>query len=58
MLGERVKNFKMDVVMEAAPAYERLLVHELFADHESIKTESSGLGPKRHVVLKYNHTEL
>lgn len=54
MLGERVVNFKMDVHMDPAPPYERLLVHELFAENENVKTESEGDGPNRHLVLKYS----
>lgn len=53
MLGERVVNFKMDVHMDPAPPYERLLVHELFAENDSIETESQGSGHDRHLVLKY-----
>lgn len=57
MLAERVVNFKMDVHMDPAPPYERLLVHELFADNEHIKTESQGVGTLRHLVLKYKGEE-
>jgi len=53
ILGERVETFKMDVRMEPAPSYERLLIHELFSGSSNIKTESEGRGRDRRIVLKY-----
>ena len=53
MLGERARLFKHDVEMSPVSAYERMLIHELFANDPQIKTESQGEGKFRHVVLKY-----
>ena len=53
MLAQRAKLFKHDVDMPPQSAYERLVVHELFADDPEIKTESAGEGKFRHIVLKY-----
>lgn len=52
-LAQRARLFKHDVEMPPLSSYERLVVHELFADDEDIKTESAGEGKFRHIVLKY-----
>src|SRR4051812_4404612 len=52
MLAQRARLFKHDVEMDPMSSYERLVVHELFADDPEIKTESAGEGKFRHVVLK------
>ena len=52
MLAQRARLFKHDVEMPPLSAYERLVVHELFADDPEIKTESAGEGKFRHIVLK------
>ncbi len=54
MLAQRARLFKHDVEMPAMSPYERLVVHELFADDQDIKTESQGEGKFRHIVLKYS----
>lgn len=53
MLAQRARLFKHDVEMSPMSSYERLIVHELFAEDPEIKTESSGEGKFRHIVLKY-----
>lgn len=53
MLAQRARLFKHDVDLEPMSSYERLVVHELFAEDPEIKTESAGEGKFRHVVLKY-----
>lgn len=52
-LAQRARLFKHDVDMPPLSAYERLVVHELFAEDEDIETESAGEGKFRHIVLKY-----
>lgn len=52
-LAQRARLFKHDVEMPPLSSYERLVVHELFADDQDIKTESAGEGKLRHIVLKY-----
>lgn len=54
MLAQRARLFKRDVEMSPMSAYERLVVHELFAEDPEIKTESAGEGKFRHIVLKYS----
>jgi len=53
MLAQRARLFKHDVEMEPLSAYERLVVHELFANDPEIATESTGEGKFRRIVLKY-----
>jgi len=52
-LAQRARLFKHDVEMPPLSSYERLVVHELFADDQEINTESAGEGKFRHIVLKY-----
>jgi spoIIIJ-associated protein len=52
-LAQRARLFKHDVDLEPMSAYERLVVHELFAEDPEIGTESAGEGKFRHIVLKY-----
>jgi spoIIIJ-associated protein len=55
-LAQRAKLFKHDVELEPMSAYERLVVHELFAEDPQIQTESAGEGKFRHIVLKYKES--
>ena len=56
MLAQRVRLFKHDVDLPPMSSYERLVIHELFAEDPEIQTESAGEGKFRHVVLKYSTT--
>lgn len=51
--AQKARLFKHDVELPPQSAYERLVVHELFAEDPEIKTESAGEGKFRHIVLKY-----
>lgn len=53
VLAQRARLFKHDVEMGPMSAYERLVVHELFAGDPEITTESQGEGKFRHIVLKH-----
>ncbi len=53
ILAQRARLFKHDVELAPMNPYERLVVHELFAEDPDIKTESAGEGKFRHIVLKY-----
>jgi spoIIIJ-associated protein len=55
MLAQRARLFKHDVEMAPMPAYERLVVHELFSEDPEIQTESAGEGKFRHIILKYKN---
>jgi len=56
MLAQRARLFKHDVELEPMSPYERLVVHELFAEDPDIATESAGEGKFRHIVLKYKNS--
>lgn len=51
MLAQRARLFKHDVEMPPMSSYERLVVHELFAEDPEIETRSEGEGKFRHIVL-------
>jgi spoIIIJ-associated protein len=53
--AQRARLFKHDVEMPPLSSYERLVVHELFAEDPDIQTESAGEGKFRHIVLKYKN---
>lgn len=53
ILAQRARLFKHDVELEPMSSYERLVIHELFAEDPEIKTESAGEGKFRHIVLRY-----
>lgn len=58
ILSQRARLFKHDVELQPMSSYERLVVHELFAEDPEIKTESAGEGKFRHIVLKYKDSGL
>ena len=49
--AERVKAFSHEVELPAMNAYERMVIHSLFADDPCIETLSDGQGKFRHIVL-------
>lgn len=51
--GDRAKNFKVNIKLEPMSAYERLIIHEYFADDPQLTTESEGMGRNRYIILKY-----
>jgi spoIIIJ-associated protein len=51
MLAERARYFRTSMPMEPMSGYDRLIVHAEFTDTPDIRTESSGVGKDRHVVL-------
>jgi spoIIIJ-associated protein len=51
--AQRVRLFKNEAALDPMTAYERLVVHELFAEDPEIATESAGEGTLRHIVLTY-----
>lgn len=53
VLAGRAKAFKSDVEMSPMNAYERMIIHSLFANNNEIKTESEGKGKTRRIVFKY-----
>ncbi|MEI8269868.1 MAG: R3H domain-containing nucleic acid-binding protein [bacterium] len=53
MMAERARYFKSSVEVDPMPAFERRVVHEFLSEVNDIKTESTGEGMSRRVVIKY-----
>lgn len=53
LLAERAQYFKIDVEMDPMPPYERMMVHAILSSTPGIKTESTGEGKMRRVVVRY-----
>lgn len=53
ILAQRARLFKHEVEMEPMSSYERLVIHELFAEDPEIETRSVGEGKFRHIVLAF-----
>ena len=51
--ARRARFYKQPVVLEAMSAYDRRIIHTELATHPDIKTESTGEGKQRRVVVKY-----
>ncbi|MEI7765138.1 MAG: R3H domain-containing nucleic acid-binding protein [bacterium] len=53
MMAERARYFKSSVEVDPMPAFERRIVHEFLSEENDLKTESTGDGLARRVVIKY-----
>lgn len=53
ILANRARDLKSNIEMEPMSSYERLVVHDLLGSQSGIKTESTGEGKNRRVVIKY-----
>lgn len=53
MMAERARYFKSNIEVDPMSAFERRIVHEFLAEATDLKTESTGEGPSRRVVIKY-----
>jgi spoIIIJ-associated protein len=53
MMAERARYFKSNIEVDPMTAFERRLVHEFLANASDLKTESTGEGYSRRVVIKY-----
>ena len=53
MMGERARYFKSSMEVDPMSAFERRIVHEFLASATDLKTESTGMGASRRVVIKY-----
>ena len=53
MMSERARYFKSNIEVDPMTAFERRIVHEFLSKATDLKTESAGMGPSRHVVIKY-----
>ena len=53
ILVERARYYKSSVEMDPMSPYERMIVHSLFSQDPNIKTESTGEGRERRIVVEY-----
>ena len=53
MMAERARFFKSSIEVDPMSPFERRIVHEFIGNMPDLKTESTGEGPKRRVVIKY-----
>ncbi len=53
MLAQHARLFKRDIDMDPMSPYDRLVIHELFANDPEIETRSQGEGKLRHITLHY-----
>jgi spoIIIJ-associated protein len=53
MMAERARYFKSNVEVDPMSAFERRIVHEFLSTATDLKTESTGIGKNRRVVIKY-----
>lgn len=51
-MAEKAKRLKQKVALEPMPAYERKIIHTVLQTRNDIATESGGLEPHRHVVIR------
>jgi len=53
MMAERARYFKSNIEVDPMSAFDRRLVHEFLSEATDLKTESTGEGASRRVVIKY-----
>lgn len=53
MMAERARFFKSNIEVEPMGAFERKIVHSFLSSAKDLKTESTGEGHNRRVVIKY-----
>jgi spoIIIJ-associated protein len=53
MMAERARFFKSSVTVDPMSPFERKIMHSYLSKHNDIKTESEGVGPDRHIVIRY-----
>ena len=53
MMAERARYFKSSIEIDPMSAFERRVIHEFLSEETDLKTESTGEGPTRRVVIKY-----
>ncbi|MFA6273231.1 MAG: R3H domain-containing nucleic acid-binding protein [Candidatus Paceibacterota bacterium] len=53
IMAERARSFKTNMELEPMTPYERMIIHSALEAFTDIKTESTGFGRDRKVVIKY-----
>ena len=57
IMAERARFFKSSIECPPMNPYERMIIHSFFTDVGDIKTESTGVGRQRRVVIKYTENQ-
>jgi len=57
MMAERARFFKASVEVDPMSSYERKVIHTFLQNAKDIKTESTGVGRDRRVVISYKEAE-
>ena len=50
--AKEVSRTKVEAHLENMNAYERRIIHNILTDFKGVKTESEGVEPNRHIVIK------
>lgn len=58
MMAERARFFKSSVELEPMSSYERMIVHSYISLFPDVITESVGMGPGRHIVIRYKEQNI
>ncbi len=53
MMAERARFFKSSVNVDPMSPFERKIMHAYLAKQADIQTQSEGLGPNRHIVIRF-----
>lgn len=53
MMAERARYFKSSIDIDPMSAFDRRIIHAYLTKFNDIKTESTGEGKDRHIVVKY-----
>lgn len=53
MFAERARYFKSSIEVNPMSSFERRIVHEFLSNETDLKTESTGTGSSRRVVIRY-----
>ncbi len=53
IMANRARDMKSNIEMEPMSSYERLIIHGALSGQVNIKTESTGEGRNRRVIIKY-----
>lgn len=51
-MAEKAKRLDQKVALEPMPAYERKIIHTVLQNRNDVSTESGGVEPHRHIVIK------
>lgn len=57
IMAERVRSFKTNIELDPMTSFERMIVHAALQNMADIKTESTGVGKSRRVVIKPAESE-